>query len=65
MRLPKGVLVPILQRTRPTTIEIDCQYKADVSFLILQLKGVDLIRVLWMPWLHYYCAVVDHSDKTV
>jgi hypothetical protein len=50
-------------RTEPVTVEIDRQYKGDVSFRVLPLKGMGAI--LGMPWLHRHGALVDHQDKTV
>jgi len=63
VRLPTGATVPINHRTRPVTIEIDRQYKGDVSFLILPLQGVGLI--LGTPWLYRHGATTHHADKTV
>jgi hypothetical protein len=63
VRLPDGTLLPILHRTRPLTSELDRQYKADLTYLVLPLKGIGVI--LGMPWLHRHGALIDHKDKTV
>jgi hypothetical protein len=62
-RLPNGAILPMTHRTEPVTVEIDRQYKGDISFRLLPLKGMGMI--LGFPWLHRHKAIIHHSDKTV
>ncbi len=61
-RLPNGHTIPMTHSTT-LTLEIDRQYKADLTVRVLPLKGVHLI--LGMPWLHKSSAILHATDKTV
>ncbi len=63
--LPDGSTIAVTHWTKPVTSEINLnqQYKAYLSYLVLPLKGIGAI--FGMPWLHKHGAVIDHKDKTV
>ncbi len=62
MALPDGSLLQVLH-SATVTIKIDRQYKADLTFKILPLKGVGVI--LGNPWLILVGAQIDCLEKTV
>ena len=61
VRLPDGSSLPVSHQTT-VTVHIDRQYTADVTFLLLPLKGIGAI--LGMPWLHRHGVVIDHANKS-
>ncbi len=62
VRLPDGTLLPVSHQVT-LTVDIDRQFKGDITFRVLPLKGMGAI--LGMPWLHRRSAVINHADKTV
>ena len=60
-RLVDGSLMAITHRTSPITVEIDRQYKGDITFKVLPLKGLGII--LGMPWLLRNEVNINHGSK--